>query len=224
MSGPQCTERGWYKDPSGNWRFYSPSKVGTLIPAGMGAHTLGIYGSDGVVYWICDQCRQAPPATPCNQWPGLYRRPADIVAAQFWDSYYILNDQNGAPPPAKIKFHGHDGDPATFQAHFPVGTQAYTLHTIDEIIPTGTRDAFIRAYGCDSGGGGGSLPTYCPDDKVRRGEIAVFLLKTKYGATYLPPPATGTMFSDVPITHQFAAWIEQLAREGITAGKSPCAP
>lgn len=66
------------------------------------------------------------------------------------------------------------------------------------------------------------LPTYCPNDFVNRGQMAVFLLKTKYGSTYAPPPATGTMFSDVPITHQFAAWIEQLAKDGITAGKAPC--
>ena len=31
-----------------------------------------------------------------------------------------------------------------------------------------------------------------------------------------PPAATGTMFSDVPLTHPLVNWIEQLAREGIT--------
>jgi len=59
---------------------------------------------------------------------------------------------------------------------------------------------------------------YCPDNTVDRGQMAVFLLKGIHGGSYTPPPATGTMFLDVPITHLFAAWIEQFANEGITAG------
>ena len=37
-------------------------------------------------------------------------------------------------------------------------------------------------------------------------------------ADYEPPPATGTVFSDVPADAFAAAWIEELAAEGITAG------
>jgi len=47
--------------------------------------------------------------------------------------------------------------------------------------------------------------------------MAVFLLRAKYGAAYKPPAATG-MFSDVPASHWAAAWVEQLAREGVTGG------
>ena len=47
--------------------------------------------------------------------------------------------------------------------------------------------------------------------------MAVFLLRAKYGAAYTPPPATG-LFTDVPTSYWAAAWIEQLAREGITSG------
>ena len=50
--------------------------------------------------------------------------------------------------------------------------------------------------------------------------MAVFLLRGIHGAAYQPPAATGTMFADVPLTQPFAKWIEQLAREGITAGCS----
>jgi hypothetical protein len=62
-----------------------------------------------------------------------------------------------------------------------------------------------------------SPPQYCPEAGVTRGEMAVFLLRTKHGAGYQPPSATG-MFADVPVIHPFASWVEQLAREGITAG------
>jgi hypothetical protein len=47
--------------------------------------------------------------------------------------------------------------------------------------------------------------------------MAVFLLRTKYGNGYTPPPATG-VFADVPTNYWSAAWIEQLAAEGITGG------
>ena len=48
--------------------------------------------------------------------------------------------------------------------------------------------------------------------------MAVFLLRAKHGSAYVPPPATGTVFADVPADSFGAAWIEQLAAEGITAG------
>jgi hypothetical protein len=71
-----------------------------------------------------------------------------------------------------------------------------------------------------SGGCQSSPPLYCPDGGVTRGQMAVFLLRSKHGAGYKPPAATGTMFGDVPISHPFATWIEQLAREGVTGGCS----
>ncbi len=65
----------------------------------------------------------------------------------------------------------------------------------------------------------GCTPTeYCPDDDVDRAQMAVFLLRAKHGKSYVPPAATGTVFNDVPATHWAAAWIEQLAAEGITNG------
>ena len=67
-------------------------------------------------------------------------------------------------------------------------------------------------------------PLYCPEDGVTRGQMAVFLLRAKHGPGYQPPAATGTMFIDVPLSHPFAKWIEQLAREGITSGCSVSPP
>jgi hypothetical protein len=53
---------------------------------------------------------------------------------------------------------------------------------------------------------------------VTRAEMAIFLLRSKYGSGYSPPAATGTVFGDVPISHWAAAWIEQLYAEEITSG------
>jgi hypothetical protein len=68
-----------------------------------------------------------------------------------------------------------------------------------------------------TGGCAVTPPQYCPDGGVTRGQMAVFLLRARHGATYNPPAPTG-MFTDVPTSQPFAAWIEQLAREGITSG------
>jgi len=48
--------------------------------------------------------------------------------------------------------------------------------------------------------------------------MAVFLLKGKFGAAHVPPPATGTVFADVPASNPFAPWIEELHGFQITAG------
>lgn len=59
---------------------------------------------------------------------------------------------------------------------------------------------------------------YCPDDPITRAQMAIFLLRSKYGAEYQPPQATGIMFSDVPGSYWAASWIEDLAHEEITMG------
>ncbi len=42
--------------------------------------------------------------------------------------------------------------------------------------------------GCGAGVSEGA-GNYCPQNPVRRDQMAVFLLKAKYGASYVPPPA-----------------------------------
>jgi hypothetical protein len=48
--------------------------------------------------------------------------------------------------------------------------------------------------------------------------MAVFLLKAKFGALHTPPPATGTVFDDVPQGSFADDWIEELESLGITGG------
>jgi hypothetical protein len=73
----------------------------------------------------------------------------------------------------------------------------------------------LAEEGQTAGCGGGK---YCPDQSVSRAEMAVFLLRAKHGPGFTPPPATGTVFADVPASFWAAAWIERLAAEGITTG------
>ena len=66
---------------------------------------------------------------------------------------------------------------------------------------------------------GGCAPSYyCPDNPVTRAQMAVFLLKSKYGSGHVPPAATGAIFADVPANAFAAAWIEELASLGVTSG------
>jgi hypothetical protein len=86
-------------------------------------------------------------------------------------------------------------------------------------------DAFAAAWieeiadrGITAGCGGGF---FCPEQALTRAQAAVLSLRTRHGSSYEPPPATGTMFTDVPLSHFAAAYIEEFARQGHTAG---CAP
>jgi hypothetical protein len=65
--------------------------------------------------------------------------------------------------------------------------------------------------GCGSG-------NYCPGSSVTRGQMAVFLLRSMYGAAYDPPNPSQQTFGDVPLNHQYAEWIYDLAARGITSG------
>ncbi len=73
----------------------------------------------------------------------------------------------------------------------------------------------ILRDGITSGCGSGN---YCAADQITRWQMAIFLLKALQGGGYSPPPATGAVFGDVPVDGLAAAWIEDLAARGITAG------
>lgn len=76
---------------------------------------------------------------------------------------------------------------------------------------------FIEQLSRDGITAGCGNNNYCPDSYVKRDQMAVFLIRAKYGANYAPPVATG-VFSDVPTNYWAARWIEKLAADGITDG------
>jgi hypothetical protein len=62
-----------------------------------------------------------------------------------------------------------------------------------------------------------SPPQYCPTGGVSRAAMAVFLVRSKHGPAFVPPPAIGR-FADVPPGNPFAPFIEQVYLDGITGG------
>jgi len=101
--------------------------------------------------------------------------------------------------------HGAAYDP-------PDCTGAFT----DVVCPSQFAD-WIEQLAAEGITAGCGVDVYCPDDAVTRAQMAIFLLKTKEGSAYTPPPAAG-VFGDVPAAGVFAPWIEELASRQITAG------
>ena len=79
--------------------------------------------------------------------------------------------------------------------------------------------AWIKQLAAEGITGGCGSGIYCPAAPVTRAQMAIFLLRSKYGASYTPPAVgSSTGFNDVPTTYWAGAWIKQLVTEGITAG------
>ena len=132
----------------------------------------------------------------CSTTPLLYCPLGVVTRAQM--SIFLLRGKYGgeyAPPPVGATTGFSD-----------VATDYWAAAWIKQLAAEGITG------GCGSG-------RYCPDSPVTREQMAIFLLKAKHGKTYAPPPVgTTTGFNDVPTTHWAAAWIKQLAAEGITGG------
>ncbi len=100
-------------------------------------------------------------------------------------------------------------------------SKTWTLHIGDSFLDVPRSNQFYRLienlfhHGVTGGCGGAN---YCPNGTVTRAQMAVFLLKAKFGVNHVPPPATGTVFNDVQAGDFAAAWIEQLAGFQITGG------
>jgi hypothetical protein len=82
--------------------------------------------------------------------------------------------------------------------------------------------AWIKQLAADGITNGCGADNFCPDDPVTRAQIAVFLLRAKYGPSYTPPAIESDIgFTDVPTNYWAAAWIRQLAAAGVTEGCGP---
>jgi hypothetical protein len=82
--------------------------------------------------------------------------------------------------------------------------------------------AWIKQLAVEGITNGCGVGIYCPTSGVTRDQMAIFLLRGKHTSAYNPPDVgLTTGFNDVPITYWDAAWIKQLAMEGITNGCGP---
>jgi uncharacterized protein YjdB len=73
----------------------------------------------------------------------------------------------------------------------------------------------LSALGITSGCGGGS---FCPDDPITREQMAVFIIRARYGATTNFPYSPTPYFTDVPIGAFGFDYIQRMDQDGITTG------
>ena len=125
--------------------------------------------------------------------------------------------------------------------HLTATTPALAPGTVNDIVVTntdGSTGTLVKGYvsdfldvpsvhifysfvtklvsnGITAGVGGGN---YGVTQDTLRQQMAVFLLKAKYGLCYTPPPCTSQVFDDVPCSLVFAPWINELVAEGLTGG------
>jgi len=201
----------WFQVPT-PFRDTPISKL-VVRPAGDGTRWVyaftagrGIWRSKVSVARFNDVSRQAPTfdyisrvaaagiTSGCGTYPAIYCPDASVLREQM--AVFLLRAAHGGAyvPPAAT---------GTFS---DVPLQSGYAPWIEQLA----RESITS--GCGAG-------FYCPGEKVSRAQMAVFLLRAKHGAAYQPPAAIG-QFADVAPDHAMAAWIEQLAREGVTSGCS----
>jgi hypothetical protein len=88
----------------------------------------------------------------------------------------------------------------------------------DDVACPSTFADWIEALADEGITGGCGGENYCPTNPVLRQQMAVFLLKAKYGSNHVPPACAGVFLDVACPGNPFADWIEQLADEEITGG------
>ena len=110
----------------------------------------------------------------------------------------------------------------TFQENLSVGPpKTWTLHvgeSFPDVPVSHMFYVFIENLFHNGVTAGHTDGNYHPGEAISRAQMAVFLLKGKFGSGHVPPPPTGTDFGDVPAGSFAAAWIEELASLNITVG------
>jgi hypothetical protein len=138
----------------------------------------------------------------CPQW-SCYNLGLQVGArpVTHWDATISEAVGSGSPPPTVKDWTLHIGESFT---DVPPANPYYRF--VETILHHGVTS------GC-------AADTYCPAAPVTREQMAVFVLVSKEGPGYAPPPCGATpLFADVPASSPFCRWIEELARRGVVDG------
>lgn len=147
-------------------------------------------------YTAIEALRQKNIINGCTTNPNRFCPNDTVTRAQV--AYFLLRGKYGGDfnPPSPTSPSFTDVNPSS--AYYP---------WVEYLKTTGITS------GCDK-------DRYCPSITLTRSQFAIMLLRAKHGGSYIPPTATGTLFSDIPASHPQAAWIEALKNQGITSGCS----
>jgi beta-lactamase superfamily II metal-dependent hydrolase len=197
--GSTGTNLAWYRDPDGGPWASSPTSSPTKGQSNNPSIVPTLFADVPTTYWAHDfieQLYNAGITGGCSTNPLQYCPEWTVTRDQM--AVFLLRGIHGSsynPPPVGASTGFAD-----------VPADHWAAAWIKQ----------LAVEGITGGCGGGN---FCPGGAVTRDQMAVFLLKAKYGRSYTPPPlGSSTGFTDVPSEHWAAAWIKQLAAEGITGG------
>jgi hypothetical protein len=155
-------------------------------------------------YWAFDDIERLVSnsiTTGCSAVPPKYCPDSNITRAEM--AVFLLVSEHGA---------GY---------HPPAATGIFTDVPANNTYAPWIEQLYHEGV---TGGCSTSPMKFCPSSNVDQAQMAVFLLRTKYGSGYIAPDATGNMFGDVSYYHWAADWIEDAASKGFSYGQHGCAP
>ena len=98
------------------------------------------------------------------------------------------------------------------------GLYQVTPYTFQDVPPSSFGWSYVESIFEAGVTAGCGASVFCPDSSTTRGQMAVFLLRSRFGSSYSPPACATASFSDVPCTHPLASWIYDIAARGVTVG------
>jgi hypothetical protein len=116
------------------------------------------------------------------------------------------------------------GDMAVFVTRSVMGGDNFTYTTtpyFSDVPPSHPLFQWIQKLRDLQITSGCSPTTYCPDDSVTRGQMAVFIIRARYGAAAAFDSPPTPLFTDVPASNIFFPWIQEMEQLGITSGCGP---
>ena len=214
-----------------NWRLTRPDGfVATgelaILPLGSGEHRRAPARSHGLESLGLPEARAfrslwCPRSSPISHLPFSQRRssrpctsPASRAAARSTTPGLgsSVRETRSAGPSLAV-FLGRGLHPPPYAPPPATGT-------FGDVPPGYWAGAWIEQVFRDGLTGGcatGGVPLFCPASLATRAEIAVLFVRAIHGAGFVPPAPTG-IFGDVPAGYWAAPWVEQLYRDGVTAG------
>ncbi|MBF0369869.1 MAG: S-layer homology domain-containing protein [Magnetococcales bacterium] len=162
--------------------------AGFSLMASAQAQTFTDVATDRWGYEYIEVLAEAAVTSGCGT--DLYCPDSDLQRAEM--AIFLLRSLYGSD---------HAPDTASGTEFDDVSSSFWAASFVEELSELGITS------GCDAS-------NFCPSRDITRSEMAIFLLRTKYGSDYSPPSATGTVFGDISSDYWAGAFIEQLDTEG----------
>ena len=147
-----------------------------------------------------------------------------LPAIDLMREYGIDPGCGGSPPLYCENANTTRGDMAVLVTRSVMGSDDFTYTTapyFSDVPPSHPLFQWVQKMRDLQITSGCGPTTYCPDDPVTRGQMAVFIIRARYGATaaFSSPPVP--LFIDVPAGYIFFSWIQEMKQLGITSGCGP---